>query len=111
MIEKPGTKEPKAEIENWSPMSFRKPKLYFLFCLLLTGFATVAFKGSAQKTSDSWTPSIPKAWDEAALAEWATPLAGLNARPRHISAKEYYALPVDNLRTYPVYFPGREPDG
>jgi hypothetical protein len=26
-------------------------------------------------------------------------------------AKEYYALPVENLRTYPVYYPGREPDG
>jgi mono/diheme cytochrome c family protein len=54
---------------------------------------------------------IPKTWDEAALADWATPLAGLNQRPTHISAKEYYALPVENLRTYPVYVPGREPAG
>jgi mono/diheme cytochrome c family protein len=54
---------------------------------------------------------IPKTWDEAELAEWATPVAGLNVRPTHISAKEYYALPVENLRTYPVYFPGREPEG
>src|SRR4029077_12134727 len=23
----------------------------------------------------------------------------------------YYSLKVENLRTYPVYFPGREPDG
>jgi hypothetical protein len=73
MIEQPGTKEPKAEIENGSPMSFRKPKRYFLFCLLLTGFATIAFKGSAQQPSDRWMPAMPKAWDEAALAEWATP--------------------------------------
>ncbi|WP_316435064.1 hypothetical protein, partial [Escherichia coli] len=29
----------------------------------------------------------------------------------HISAKEYYALPIDNLKTYRVYFPGREPAG
>lgn len=54
---------------------------------------------------------IPKTWDEAALADWATPVAGLNERPTHISAKEYYSLAVDNLRTYPVYFPGREPEG
>lgn len=73
MIELPGTKEPKAEIENGSPMSCKKPKRYLLFCLLLTGFATIACKGSAQQTSDRWTPAIPKAWDEAALAEWATP--------------------------------------
>jgi hypothetical protein len=55
--------------------------------------------------------SIPKTWDETALVDWATPLAGLNARPRHISSKEYYSLRVENLRTYPVYFPGREPEG
>ena len=59
----------------------------------------------------SGRPAIPKTWDEAALAEWATPVAGLNVRPTHISAKEYYSLTVENLRTYPVYFPGREPEG
>jgi hypothetical protein len=58
-----------------------------------------------------WTPQIPRVWDEAALAEWATPLAGLDARPAHLSPAEYYALPEENLRTYPVYLPGREPDG
>jgi hypothetical protein len=31
--------------------------------------------------------------DEAALAKWATPFAGLPPRPMHISAKEYYSLP------------------
>ncbi len=56
------------------------------------------------------TPEIPKAWDEAALADWATPVAGLNVRPTHISTKEYYSLSVENLRTYPVYYPGREPE-
>ena len=38
-------------------------------------------------------------------------VAGLNARPGHFSAAEYYRAPVDNLRTYPVYYPGREPAG
>ena len=56
-------------------------------------------------------PAIPKTWDEAALPDWATPIAGLNVRPTHISAKEYYSLSVENLRTYPVYYPGREPEG
>jgi len=54
---------------------------------------------------------IPTTWDEAALVDWATPLAGLNVRPTHISSKEYYSLPIENLRTYPVYFPSREPEG
>jgi len=54
---------------------------------------------------------VPVTWDEAALANWATPVAGLNQRPTHMSAKDYYAWPIDNLRTYPVYYPGREPAG
>jgi len=57
------------------------------------------------------TPEIPKVWDEAALADWATPVAGLKLRPTNMSADEYYSMHVENLRTYPVYFPGREPDG
>jgi hypothetical protein len=28
-----------------------------------------------------------------------------------MSTKDYYASPVENLRTYPVYFPDREPKG
>src|SRR5215467_4119417 len=59
----------------------------------------------------TFRPTIPKTWDDVALGEWATPVAGLNVRPKHISAKEYYSLPEDNLRTYPVYAPGREPAG
>ena len=58
-----------------------------------------------------YRPDVPKSWDEAALAEWATPVAGLNVRPTHITSKEYYSLTIENLRTYPVYFPGREPEG
>ena len=55
--------------------------------------------------------TVPKTWDETALGEWATPVAGLNQRPGHFSEAEYYRAPVDNLRTYPVYYPGREPAG
>ena len=65
----------------------------------------------AQPDVKIWTPEIPRVWDEAALADWATPVAGLNLRPIHISPKEYYSFAVENLRTYPVYFPGWEPEG
>jgi hypothetical protein len=65
----------------------------------------------AQPNQKPWTPNIPKVWDEEALADWATPVAGLNVRPTHISSKEYYSLAIENLRTYPVYYPGREPEG
>ena len=45
------------------------------------------------------------------MADWPTRLAGLNARPTDISPAQYYSLRVENLRTYPVYRPGREPAG
>lgn len=54
---------------------------------------------------------IPEVWDETALTDWATPIAGLNVRPTNLSARDYYSMAIENLRTYPVYFPGREPDG
>jgi hypothetical protein len=53
----------------------------------------------------------PKIWDDAALADWATPVAGIGVRPGHFNSAEYYAAPVDNLKTYPVYRPDREPPG
>src|SRR5437764_3429182 len=71
----------------------------------------VTLEPSALWSQSAFQPAIPKTWDEAALADWATPIAGLNVRPTHISAKEYYSLPVENRQTYPVYYPGREPEG
>jgi hypothetical protein len=56
-------------------------------------------------------PAVPRIWDDAALADWATPVAGLNLRPTHYSSAEYYSVPGDNLRTYPVYSPDDEPPG
>ena len=53
----------------------------------------------------------PVIWDDRALADWATPLATLRVRPAHYTAAEYYTVPADNLRTYPVYLPGKEPPG
>jgi hypothetical protein len=76
----------------------------FLWSLLGYGALTLA---NAQAPEIS----VPRVWDEAALSDWTVPLAGLNARPNHISAAQYYSLRVENLRTYPVYFPGREPQG
>ena len=54
---------------------------------------------------------VPKIWDDKALADWATPLAALKLRPGHYTAAEYYAVPADNLRTYPMYPPDKEPPG
>src|SRR5262245_12471080 len=85
-------------------------KLCLFVILAVVGGSLIPI-GRAQKSGAVFSPQIPRTWDEVALAEWATPVAGLNQRPTHISAREYYDLPVENLRTYPVYFPGREPEG
>lgn len=53
----------------------------------------------------------PRIWDDAALVDWATPVATLDIRPAHYSSAEYYSVPAENLRTYPVYHPDSEPPG
>lgn len=55
--------------------------------------------------------AAPRIWDDAALADWTTPIAALNLRPAHLSAAEYYGVRGDNLRTYPIYHPDSEPAG
>ena len=55
--------------------------------------------------------AVPRIWDDAALADWATPVAGLNVRPAHYSGAEYYSVPGENVRTYPIYPPDKEPPG
>jgi mono/diheme cytochrome c family protein len=53
-----------------------------------------------------------RVWNDKDLARWATPVAGLGVRPGHYTEHDYYAAPAGEwLRTYPVYFPGREPAG
>ncbi len=54
---------------------------------------------------------VPKLWDAKELDGWATPLAGLGVPPSFVGETDYYAAPIDNLRTYPVYHPDREPPG
>ena len=74
---------------------------------LLTTFCLAAAIVTAVDTQTR----VPAIWDDAALADWATPIAALQVRPRHYKAADYYAVPAQNLRTYPVYLPDREPSG
>src|SRR5262245_40983020 len=77
------------------------------FLLLATMIAAAGLAGSVVAQS----LTALRTWDDEALREWAIPLAGLNERPGHFSQAEYARAPIDNLRTYPVYYPGREPAG
>jgi mono/diheme cytochrome c family protein len=56
--------------------------------------------------------AAPRIWNDEDLADWAAPVVGVNARPGHFSEQEYQEAPLGEwVRTYPVYFPGREPAG
>ena len=79
----------------------------FLLVAMWLGCCVAIVNPVAQR----WAPRIPKTWDDAALAEWATPISAIDVRPTHISSSEYYTIPIENLRTYPAYFPGHEPAG
>ena len=54
---------------------------------------------------------VPRIWNDRDLAGWALPVAGLGVPPSLVGEKDYYAAPIDNVRTYPVYHPSREPAG
>jgi hypothetical protein len=83
--------------------------------LFAISIATIGFwlisAADAQKTSTPQQLSVPKIWDAKQLATWPTPVAGINTIPNFYSEEEYYAAPIDNLRTYPVYHPDFEPKG
>jgi hypothetical protein len=79
---------------------------------LLGGAVALAVVAAiAYQATRPWHPDVPRVWDEAALAGWATPLVGLGEPPTHVSPAEYYAIPEENLRTFPLYMPEREPAG
>lgn len=52
----------------------------------LAAFALLAALAKGQH----FRPQVPKTWDESALKDWATPLAGLNARPTHMTARSVH---------------------
>ena len=80
---------------------------------VLGGVAAIAVVAAAvaYHATRPWRPDIPRVWDAAALEGWATPLAGLGQAPTHLSPAEYYAIPEEDLRSYPLYMPDREPAG
>ena len=57
-------------------------------------------------------PTIPKLWDEQALARMTLPPVRPEGRIVYVSSEYFYSMPsVDMYKTYPVYHPDREPRG
>ena len=89
-----------------SPGHHEAMRLRVLALMTLIGLVSVA----AQLNGP--VRQAPRFWNDRELADWATPIAALAVRPSHYSERDYYAAPeAEWVRTYPVYFPGREPAG
>jgi hypothetical protein len=79
--------------------------------LTMIGPLAVIDAGHAQKPS-AYKPSIPRTWDTEALASLELPLAEPSRSPKHITADDYYRLPVRPIyKGYPRYDPDHEPQG
>lgn len=77
--------------------------------LLLAGMIAGNRLGRAQHPV---RPTIPKVWDERALATLEVPLALPVISPAHVSADYYERIPVRLVyKSYPIYHPGSEPPG
>jgi hypothetical protein len=79
-----------------------------IVAVLLAGAITTGMYPAAQQPESSRTPRL---WTDEALRTWALPIAGVKTTPRFFTQAEYYAAPIDEVRTYPVYVKGREPAG
>jgi len=82
--------------------------------LLFSAYIAISLinAGQAQKPDAAHKPVIPKTWDEEALAGLEVPLADPHYSPKHISAADYYRIPVRPIyKSYPRYHPDKEPPG
>jgi hypothetical protein len=61
---------------------------------------------------DRPTVTIPRTWDDQAVASLQLPLAVASASPVQIPSRYYYGIPVRPIyKSYAVYHPGKEPPG
>src|ERR1700752_4482753 len=79
--------------------------------LAIAGMLRVGALGWSQASSAEPTIVVPRLWTDEALPDWAPPLAPLGGPPTVLGEEQYYALRVDDLRSYPVYHPKFEPPG
>lgn len=93
-------------------MSVIRIKFVVVFILLAGSVFVVMSQRKAHVTNSSFTPVIPRVWDDAEMAGLQLPLVDANASPVQVSSDYYYRIPVRTIyKNYPVYAPGKEPAG
>ena len=86
-------------------------QVVFLLVVIVSGFWLFSHAPAQQRRS-TFTPSVPRVWDDEAIATLELPLADPVGSPKHISSDYYYRIPVRPIyKSYPVYAPGHEPPG
>jgi hypothetical protein len=92
-------------------MKHRAIQRFGLVLFSLLALIALVTSDRAQK-SDASQPAIPKTWDDEAMATLEVPLADPSHSPKHISADEYYRIPVRPIfKSYPRYHPDKESQG
>src|SRR5262245_60347595 len=84
-----------------------------LFAVSVLTATTAALTSlAAQNGRSAPLPTIPKTWDDTAIASLQLTLAQVKRSPIPLSSDYYYRIPVRPLfKTYPVYHPDKEPSG
>src|SRR5262245_37154337 len=91
-------------------MSQRGTRILVVAGLIAVGVIACFRSTSGQKLISR--PAIPRAWDDEAMKQVELPLANRTASPKHVTSDYYYRMPVRPIyRSYPIYYPGREPAG
>lgn len=77
--------------------------------LTLGAFVSAA---AQDQPGQPFRPEIPRTWDPRKLADFELPLAPPAPPVTFPSAEYYYSIPARKpFQTYPIYLPGREPEG
>lgn len=89
----------------------RGPEYLTVLAFLLIGISNVIQDAHPPKPS-AVALTIPKTWEDEAVATLELPLADPVGSPKQVSAEYYYRIPVPPIyKGYPVYAPGHEPAG
>ena len=92
----------------------RKLRLLLAGCVIFAVEMMLPISRTPAQNSGSaaFSPTIPKTWDDAAMATLEVPLADPVGSPKHVSADYYYKIQVETIdKQYPVYAPDHEPPG
>ena len=91
---------------------FKQSEVFVLLFLLATSIFVVLSSERTHAIAPTFSPTIPRVWDDAEMAALQLPLVDSTASPKQISSDYYYRIPIRTIyKNYPVYEPGKEPAG